>query len=162
MKEKNGEHPFGDAGQLICLVVFLVIWVGDSFLLHETTFPSAWVPLPIRLVMAVILMVGAVLLTRAGHVVAGGDARGSRVVVSGAFAYVRHPLYLGSLLFYLALAVATASLISIVVFLVILVFYNHIAAYEERLLVAKFGGAYQDYMQNTGKWVPRLRTAKNP
>jgi len=34
MKEKEGEHPFGDAGQLISLGVFLVVWVGDSFFLR--------------------------------------------------------------------------------------------------------------------------------
>ena len=41
MKEKNGEHPFGDAGQLILLGVFLVVWVGDSFFLRKTNFLSA-------------------------------------------------------------------------------------------------------------------------
>ena len=31
MKGKNGEHPFGDAGQLILLVLFLILWIADSF-----------------------------------------------------------------------------------------------------------------------------------
>jgi hypothetical protein len=38
MKEKNGEHPFGDSGQVILLVLFLRIWVVDSFFLRISTF----------------------------------------------------------------------------------------------------------------------------
>ena len=38
MKEKNGEHPRGDAGQLILFGLFLVIWILDSFILHRSTF----------------------------------------------------------------------------------------------------------------------------
>ena len=35
MKEKRGEHPFGDAGQFILLGLFLVVWIGDSFFLKN-------------------------------------------------------------------------------------------------------------------------------
>jgi hypothetical protein len=45
MKEKNGEHPFGDTGQLISLGVFVVVWIGDSFFLRQSTFLSNYVPL---------------------------------------------------------------------------------------------------------------------
>jgi hypothetical protein len=38
MKEQNGEHPFGDSGQSILLVLFLGIWVVDSFFLRISTF----------------------------------------------------------------------------------------------------------------------------
>ena len=31
MKEKRGEHPFGDVGQLMLVTLFLVVGVGDSF-----------------------------------------------------------------------------------------------------------------------------------
>ena len=48
MKEKNGEHPFGDAGQSILLVLFLVVWFGDSFFLHKSTFLSDYVSLLIN------------------------------------------------------------------------------------------------------------------
>ena len=30
VKDKNGEHPLGDAGQLVLLGVFLAVWVGGS------------------------------------------------------------------------------------------------------------------------------------
>ena len=49
MKEKNGEHPLGDAGQLLLLALFLLIWIVDSFILHYSTFLAAQIPLNIRI-----------------------------------------------------------------------------------------------------------------
>lgn len=43
-KARIGEHPLGDAGQLTALVLFVVVWVGDSFFLKQTTFLSIHVP----------------------------------------------------------------------------------------------------------------------
>ena len=77
------------------------------------------------------------------------------VRTSGVFRYVRHPLYLGALLFYLGLTIATCSLVSFVLLVVIFLFYNYIAGYEEKLMLRRFGDEYRDYMEKTGKWIPR-------
>ncbi|UCG52446.1 MAG: hypothetical protein JSW58_02535, partial [Candidatus Latescibacterota bacterium] len=98
LKEKNGEHPFGDAGQLILLGVFLVVWLVDSFWLRKSTFLSEIVPLYIRLALVGILLVAALFLVKSGHVVVSHENRPCGVMSSGAFRYVRHPLYLGSIL----------------------------------------------------------------
>ena len=113
MREKNGEHPFGDAGQLILFGIFLVVWVGDSFFLHKATFLSEYVPLYIRLVILGLTLAAAMYLFRSGHVVVSHEQRPSSVVSTGAFRYVRHPLYLASILTYLGLTVSTASLFSL-------------------------------------------------
>ncbi|OGP94250.1 MAG: hypothetical protein A2157_01525 [Deltaproteobacteria bacterium RBG_16_47_11] len=156
MKEKKGEHPFGDAGQLILAVVFLVVWVGDSFLLHKSTFLSNYVPLYIRLVILGLTLIAAMYLFTSGHVVVSHEQRPNSVVATGAFRYVRHPLYLASILTYLGLTVSTVSLFSLVLFVGIFVFHNYIASYEEKLLDARFGEEYRKYKGRTGKWVPRI------
>ena len=156
MKERNGEHPFGDAGQLIFLFLFLVAWVVDSFLLCKSTFLSEHVPLYIRLAIMALSLITAIYLFRSGHVVVSHDNRPTGVVSTGAFRYVRHPLYLGSMLFYLGLVVSTVSLFSLVLLVMIFIFYNHIASYEERLLLEKFGDNYEMYKKKTGKWVPSI------
>jgi protein-S-isoprenylcysteine O-methyltransferase Ste14 len=156
MKEKKGEHPFGDAGQLILLGLFLVVWVGDSFFMHKSTFLSDYVLLFIRLVILTLALITGVYLFMSGHVVVSHDERPASVVSTGAFRYVRHPLYLGAILFYLGLAVSTASLISLALLVVIFLFYNYIASYEERLMVIKFGEDYVSYKKRSGKWVPRV------
>lgn len=156
LKERKGEHPFGDAGQLISVGVFLVVWVGDSFFLRISIFLSDYMPLYIRLAILSLTLIAAMYLFRSGHVVVSHDQRPTSVVASGAFRYVRHPLYLASMLTYLGLAVSTASLFSFVLLVGIFVFHNYIASYEEKLLDARFGEEYRKYKRNTGKWVPKI------
>ncbi len=155
LNEKNGEHPFGDTGQFILFVLFVILWVADSLFLHRTTFLSASVPLVLRIVVAAIVWAAGIWLVKAGHAVVNGDERPREVVRSGAFRYVRHPLYLGSLLFYLGFTIMTLSLLSLGMFVVIFLFYDYIAGYEERLLLAKFGEPYRGYARVTGKWLPK-------
>ncbi len=154
--EKNGEHPWGDSGQMILFVVFIIIWAGDSFFLHSTTFLAGTVPLYIRLLVLVVAFITAMYLFRSGHDVAHYEQNRESVVTTGAFKYVRHPLYLASIIIYAGLTVATASLLSLVVWVVIVVFHNHIASYEEKLLEEKFGEEYIIYKKKTGKWIPKI------
>jgi protein-S-isoprenylcysteine O-methyltransferase Ste14 len=160
LKEKKGEHPFGDNGQLILFVVFLLVWVVDSFFLHLSTFLLDYLPLYFRLGFLALLLIIAILLFRSAHFVTSEDQRPNRVVETGAFRYVRHPLYLASILVYLGLAVSTASFFSLAVLIGIFIFYNYISSYEEKLLEAKFGDKYIKYKQKTGKWVPRIRVGR--
>jgi protein-S-isoprenylcysteine O-methyltransferase Ste14 len=155
LKEKNGEHPFGDTGQIILFILFVILWVADSFFLRRTTFLSTSVPLILRIVVAVIVWTAGVWLVKAGHVVVNEGERPQEVVRSGAFRYVRHPLYLGSLLLYLGFTIVTLSLLSLGMFVVIFLFYDAIARYEERLLLAKFGEPYRHYSRVAGRWLPK-------
>ncbi|MEJ2069511.1 MAG: isoprenylcysteine carboxylmethyltransferase family protein [Syntrophobacterales bacterium] len=156
LPEKNGEHPYGDAGQLILLGLFLVVWVGDSFFVQSSTFLANYVPLFLRLIILVLSLAAAFALVRSGHVVVSHGERSTAVVSTGAFQYVRHPLYLGCLLFYFGLACATASLWSLALLVGIFLFYNYIAGYEEELLEARFGESYRTYKEKTGKWLPMV------
>jgi protein-S-isoprenylcysteine O-methyltransferase Ste14 len=156
MRERNGEHPLGDAGQLILFGLFLVIWILDSFILQRSTFLAHDIPLVIRLVFLGVALFAAVYLLKSGHVVVSGEQRPTTVVSCGAFRYVRHPLYLGGILIYLGLTVSTASLFCLALLVVIALFYNYIAGYEETLLEIKLGQAYIAYQKKTGKWIPHF------
>jgi protein-S-isoprenylcysteine O-methyltransferase Ste14 len=160
MKSQNGEHPYGDLGQMILLGLFLAVWVGDSFVLHYSTFPAPYVPLSVRLIIMALALATTFFLFKSGHVVISGGNHGrlpASLVETGALGLVRHPLYLGCLLTYFGLAVATASLLSLALLLfVIMPFYDFIATYEERLLEEIFGESYRTYQQKTGKWLPKI------
>jgi len=154
MKERKGEHPYGDIGQLLLLVVFAVVWMTDSSFLNATTFLSSYVPDYIRHIVLVVLVIMAVSLFLSSRVVIRGE-RPSEVVSDRAFRYVRHPMYLAAILGYFAAAFSSLSLASLTLLVPIFIFYNYIATYEERLLEAKFGEKYKEYERKTGKWVPR-------
>jgi protein-S-isoprenylcysteine O-methyltransferase Ste14 len=156
MKQTNGEHPLGDIGQLVFLVFFLLVWIADSFFLRGSTGISKHVPLYVRLIVLALLLVTGLYLYRSGHTVTRHGERPEGVVTTGAFRYVRHPLYLASMLTYLGLAVSTVSLVSLAVLVIIFFFYNYIASYEERLLELEQGEAYKSYAARTGKWLPGI------
>ncbi len=156
IKEKNGEHPLGDAGQLILFALFMVIWVLDSFILHRSTILAKSFPLVLRLISLGVSFATAAWLFKSGHVAVSGAQPPAKVISSGAFGYVRHPLYLGSMLIYLGLTVSTASLFCLALLVIIALFYNFIAGYEEKLLELKFGETYRVYKKKTGKWLPNL------
>lgn len=153
---REGEHPIGDVGQWVCLGVFLTAWVVDSFVLHTSTFLADRVPLAVRLVFLGLALIVAGYLFKSAHVVVSHDRPPDAVVRSGAFRYVRHPMYVASLLAYLGMAVSTLSLVCLALLVGIFMFYNYIAGYEEGFLLARHGEAYHAYRDSTGKWVPRI------
>lgn len=156
MKERNGEHPFGDKGQLIFFALFLLVWISDSFIFKISTFLAASVPLFIRLIILALCLAAGILLSKSGHRVTEDKFRGKSVMKTEAFRYVRHPLYLASMLTYFGAALSTLSLLSLAVVIPIIIFYDHIAGYEEKLMEEKFGKEYLEYKQKTGKWIPGI------
>ncbi len=152
----HGEHPYGDAGQLILLGIFLIVWAGDSFFLHLSTSLKDHLPWYLRLILLVTCLAAAALLVKSSHGVVSHSEPRPGLISTGAFKYVRHPLYLGCILFYLGLALFTASLFSLVLWVAICIFYNYLASYEEKLLEAEFGESYRIFKEKTGKWLPRM------
>ncbi len=154
----TGEHPWGDMGQIILFLMFLVVWVVDSFIFHFSTFLASFVSIYFRLPIALGILSGAVYFIRSGHRIIFDEIRKQpRVIRSGVFRRVRHPLYLGSLLFYPGLIVLTLSISSFVVWLGIIAFYHFISRYEEKLLLYKFDDEYARYMSEVPMWMPRLK-----
>jgi protein-S-isoprenylcysteine O-methyltransferase Ste14 len=154
---RHGEHPKGDLGQIIILLLFLVIWIMDSFVFQYSTSISSYIPVYLRLAVAGLILVAAIYFVQSGHRAVSDEVLASpRLLTDGAFSRVRHPIYLAALLFYLLLISITLSLISMGIFVGIFIFYNYIAAYEENFLEEKHGQDYRDYKKNTPKWIPFL------
>lgn len=152
--DRSGEHPQGDRGQIILLGFFLAVWISDSFIFRFSTVLAGAVPLIIRLPIAAVLLVVGGFLAMKAHDVFHQTAGGPRLKTDGVFRFVRHPMYLGSLLFYLALSLATLSLLSLAFLGVIFLFYNFIASYEDRSLAARFGREFIEYRASVRRWLP--------
>jgi protein-S-isoprenylcysteine O-methyltransferase Ste14 len=161
-QDRNGEHPFGDAGQVILFIVFMILWAVDSFFLRFSTQLAAVLPLAIRLAVLVLALGTAIGLVRSGHTVIDHHRPSPCLVITGAFRYVRHPLYLGVMLTYFGLAVASGSLWALALLVLVFLFYDFIATYEESLLAVRFGPEYTEYRRRTGKWLPGVAKWKNP
>jgi protein-S-isoprenylcysteine O-methyltransferase Ste14 len=78
---------------------------------------------------------------------------GSLLLTSGCFRFVRHPIYSGLLLWALGVAVASASLLHLLLFALLGLFLNAKAAREESLLALKFSD-YTRYAARTPRFFP--------
>ena len=95
------------------------------------------------------LTIGA-LVAAAGEAVrmwaAGHLEKGREVTVSGPYALTRHPLYVGSIIIGIGLAIACASIgVSVVVLAYLAITLTAAIRTEEAHLTEKFGAAYPDY-----------------
>lgn len=88
-----------------------------------------------------------------------GGVGGTYLVISGPFAHVRNPLYVGNILMYLGLGIMSLALfpyLQIVAILFFIVQYDFIVKEEESFLKKKFGSDYQKFLQNVPRFFPRL------
>ena len=157
-KDLAGEHTFSDTGQLLLLFIFLTAWIVDSFVFSYSTFISEYIPLYAKIPLSVILLVSAGYLARTGLKIVFGEIREEPSVIrKGVFGIVRHPIYLGSILFYLGLLVLTFSIIAIAIWILIIAFYYFISKHEEKLLLEKFSKDYEEYKKEVPMLIPRIR-----
>ncbi len=90
---------------------------------------------------------------------------GTYLVVSGAFAYVRNPLYLGNMLMYLGVGIMSMAQFPYLQIAALLFFfwqYTVIIKEEEGFLKTKFGKNYEDYLKAVPKLIPNLSKYHNP
>ena len=154
----TGEHKVGDAGQLVLACLFAAVWIADTVFLRATTWLNQYLPLAIRIPLGVALLVLSGYLASAGLAIVFGEKREQpSVITKGVFGVVRHPIYLGEILLYLGFLFFSTSLAAACVWAIAILFLHAISRYEERLLLARFGEAYERYKQEVPMWVPRLR-----
>lgn len=153
-----GEHPRGDVGQLVLACLFFAAWVADTFVLKYTIWLNHYVPLAIRIPVGVILLiVSGYLATMGLSIVFGKRREGADVIRKNVFGIIRHPIYLSEIVLYLGFLVTSLSLAAAVVWGIAILFLHHISRYEERLLLARFGEEYAQYMREVPMWIPKLR-----
>ncbi|MCA9874994.1 MAG: isoprenylcysteine carboxylmethyltransferase family protein [Anaerolineales bacterium] len=79
-----------------------------------------------------------------------------KIVKTGVFTRSRNPLYLGSVLIFLGIALALNMLWALVTLLVSIVLCLYILILpEERYLAARFGAEYAEYMAAVHRWFGR-------
>lgn len=89
-----------------------------------------------------------------------GIVGGSFLVISGPFAHVRNPLYVGNILIYTGLGIMSYALFPYLQIAGLIFFYFQykiIVDEEEQYLEKTYGKDYEDYRQNVPKFFPKLK-----
>jgi len=162
-KKKTGvgsEYPHCDQIQLIMIILFFLVWGGDSlsfFVFRYSTVLVELSSLPVLLLPAILsLGFGLYLVAKSHKAVFGEITDHPRLIDSGVYSWVRHPMYLGILLSCLGFFFISPSLLSFGVWLTFFILYDKMTAYEERDLIRKLGEEYIAYQKRVPKWFPRI------
>ncbi|MGB9665033.1 MAG: methyltransferase family protein [Ignavibacteria bacterium] len=93
-----------------------------------------------------------------------GGVGGTFLVISGPYAYVRNPLYIGNVIIYFGLGIMSNAVFpyfQIVGLIYFLYQYYEIVKEEENFLKTKFGQAYEDYCKSVNRFLPKLKKYQN-
>jgi protein-S-isoprenylcysteine O-methyltransferase Ste14 len=77
-----------------------------------------------------------------------------KLIKNGIYKYIRHPAYLGSLLFSIGVPMLFLSLYGTLLMLGLFPLFLYRIRIEERMLIEKFGAKYRKYMEKTKKIIP--------
>jgi protein-S-isoprenylcysteine O-methyltransferase Ste14 len=83
-------------------------------------------------------------------------SRGKKLVTTGAFKYLRHPLYTSFLLFFFGFAFWLDHWIFIIWAISVLPIWHLSVLGEEKLMRQNFPGAYEEYCRQTRRFIPGI------
>ena len=84
-----------------------------------------------------------------------------QLITAGPYSRVRHPMYFTLNLFSISVSLISGNLLLILFAISVAIPFYWIARIEERMLTDQFGDEYMDYMERTGRFLPRLSKTEN-
>jgi len=152
------------------LTIYLLSgWLGSAFpgislLSHNTG--HLWETLmgwkgdphlnPLHLLSYVVIFGGFFLLAGAWNVLYKAQQTHT-LATTGPYAYVRHPQYMGFILIMIGFLLQWPTLLTLIMFPILVMMYVRLARREEREVQEEFGEAYIRYAANTPRFFPRPR-----
>ncbi|MHA1884943.1 MAG: methyltransferase family protein [Promethearchaeota archaeon] len=154
----GNEAPHSHLLQGGSLVIFALVWILDSLIFTFSIFLSFYIPFLFRIILfGIIIIIAIVFIQISQKILFNQPENKDELITEGIFGHVRHPLYLGVLLIYLSFIFLSISLISLVVWVIILLIYDRLATFEEKELEKIYKQEYLEYKDKIPKWIPRFK-----
>jgi protein-S-isoprenylcysteine O-methyltransferase Ste14 len=109
----------------------------------------------LHLLSELLILAGFALVAMAWSVLHKAQRAGTLATI-GPYARIRHPQYLGFIVIMLGFLLQWPTLLTMLMFPVLVVMYVRLARHEEREALTTFGEAYRRYMASTPSWLPRF------
>jgi len=115
---------------------------------------------PFHVTSYVLIFAGFVLLAKSWGILYEAQRR-HEIAASGPYAYVRHPQYVGFIAIMLGFLLQWPTLVTLVMFPILVWMYVRLARKEEQDALREFGNEYAQYAAHTPAFFPRWRTARS-
>jgi len=142
--------PFFWAYSLLLFLPVILVFVFYNYYRLDFLVYTGWILLLFS--VALIFLAGGEFRKKGAAPKGESIVHTTVVVDSGIYAVVRHPQYLGFILFVLALVLLSQHWVSIVSWIVGVALFCRDVLREEQMSIQKFGDDYKRYMQK----VPRM------
>ena len=116
---------------------------------------------PLHIASYVFLGGGFYLLSSAWSVLYHAQRHNS-LATTGAYARIRHPQYMAFVLILLGFLLQWPTLLTLVMFPILLVMYGRLAVTEEAQMRKQFGAQFEAYAARTPRFLPALRRQESP
>lgn len=98
---------------------------------------------------------GFYLLSTAWHVLYHAQ-RNHQLATTGPYARIRHPQYLAFIMILLGFLLQWPTLLTLIMFPILLIMYGRLAVTEETEMRSQFGAIYNNYAQKTPRFIPKF------
>ena len=115
---------------------------------------------PFHVASYLVIFAGFVLLAKSWGILYEAQRR-HEIAASGPYAYVRHPQYLGFIMIMFGFLLQWPTLITLIMFPILVFMYVRLARREEQDAIAEFGDEYLRYASETPAFVPRLGSRRH-
>ncbi|MFA5834731.1 MAG: isoprenylcysteine carboxylmethyltransferase family protein [Bacteroidota bacterium] len=145
------------SGLILWLIAFVFPWFPDFFAIVRFA-PIVTLQIVGIVLSLISIPMGISVFTNIGKNITDTveTRKNHQLVTSGIYRFIRHPLYTTGFLFFVGLGLLSSNWLMLLLSLIVLITLYVRTFTEEQKLIEEFGERYTEYMNTTGKFIPKL------
>lgn len=112
----------------------------------------------LHILSGVAIAAGFIIIAKSWKILYAAQAK-HILATEGPYAKIRHPQYVGFVLVMIGFLMQWPTLLTLLMFPILIAMYVHLAKVEEKEMLQEFGEPYQQYLDRTPRFWPKTRKA---